>query len=61
MDMHRPEYLQVGSAKVRDVIFGVQSTGRTTRYMLVGLTFIGKFRTIFDLDGCRVLFRSRNT
>ena len=63
MDVHRLEWVKVGSAKAYDVKIGVQSTfaGLGSRKMLVGLTFIRQFRTTFDFDEKRVLFRARNT
>ncbi len=62
MDIHRLEWVQVGSATAYGVMFGVQNTfaGAGARKMLVGLTFIKEFRTIFDFEGWRVLFRSRS-
>ena len=61
MDVHRLEWVRVGSAKAYDVKMGVQKTfaGPGSRLMLVGLTFINQFRTIFDFDGGRVVFRAR--
>jgi predicted aspartyl protease len=59
MDVHRLEWVRVGSAKAYNVKFGVQKTLPESRMMLVGLTFIKQFRTIFDFDGGRVVFRSR--
>lgn len=59
MDMHRLEWVRVGSAKAYSVIFGVHDTFPNSRDMLVGLTFMGKFRSVtFDFDEGRVLFRS---
>jgi predicted aspartyl protease len=58
MDVYQLDYLQVGSAKAYDVIFGVQSTGQATRFMLVGLTFIRQFKTTFDFENNKVLFDS---
>jgi hypothetical protein len=50
-----------GSAKAYDVRIGVQKTfsGSGARKMLVGLTFIKQFRTVFDFEQNRVLFRAR--
>jgi predicted aspartyl protease len=61
MDVHRLEWVRVGSAKAYDVKIGVQDTfaGPGARKMLVGLTFIKQFRTTFDFDGGRVVFRPR--
>lgn len=61
MDIHRLEWVQVGAAKAYSVMFGVQNTfaGAGARKMLVGLTFIKQFRTIFDFEGSRVVFRPR--
>jgi hypothetical protein len=60
MDMHRLEYVKVGSAKAYSVLFGAHDTFPNTRMMLVGLTFINKFTTTtLDFDEKRVLFRSR--
>jgi predicted aspartyl protease len=63
MDIHRLEWVKVGSAKAYSVMFGVQDTfaGAGSRKMLVGLSFIRQFRTIFDFKGRRVLFRSSKT
>jgi predicted aspartyl protease len=63
MDIHRLEWVRVGSDKAYDVKMGVQKTfaGPGARLMLVGLTFIKQFRTIFDFDGSRVVFRSKRT
>ena len=60
MDIHRLEWVRVGSARAFDVRIGVGTTfaGAGSRKMLVGLTFIKQFRTIFDFEGRRVLFRS---
>ena len=61
MDIHRLEYVKVGSAKVYSVFFGAHNTFPNSRMMLVGLSFMGKFATTtFDFDERRVLFRSRN-
>lgn len=62
MDVHRLEWVRVGSAKAYDVKIGVQDTfaGPGFRKMLVGLASIKQFRTIFDFDGaawCSVLER----
>ena len=58
MDMHRLEYVKVGSAKAYGVIFGAHDTFPGSRKMLVGLTFIRQFNTFtFDFDQERVLFR----
>jgi hypothetical protein len=43
-----------------DVEIGVQNTFAGSRQMLVGLTFIKQFRTTFDFDEGRVLFRTRS-
>jgi predicted aspartyl protease len=58
-DIHRLEWVRVGSAQVHDVPIAVQNTfaGIGARKMLVGLTFIKHFRTILDFDGDRVVFR----
>ena len=63
MDVHRLEWVRVGSAKAYDVKMGVQKTfaGSGSRLTLVGLTFISQFRTIFDFNRDRVVFRSRTT
>jgi predicted aspartyl protease len=55
------ESVQVGSAKVYEVKIGVQETfdGPGARTMLVGQTFIKRFRTIFDFDSDHVIFRPR--
>jgi predicted aspartyl protease len=60
MDRHRLEWVRVGSAMAYDVDIGVQNTFAGSRQMLVGLTFIKQFRTTFDFDEGRVLFRARN-
>jgi predicted aspartyl protease len=60
MDKHRLERVRVGSAMAYDVEIGVQNTFAGSRQMLVGLTFIKQFRTTFDFDEGRVLFRARN-
>lgn len=60
MDRHRLEWVKVGSAKAYNVDIGVQNTFAGSRQMLVGLTFIKQFRTTFDFDEGRVLFRARN-
>jgi len=58
MDIHRLEYMKVGSAKAYRVLFGVYSTFSEPRIALVGHTFMEKFATItFDLAGKRVVFR----
>lgn len=59
MDVHRLEWVRVGSAKAYDVKIGVQETFAGSLRMLVGLTFIKQFRTTLDFDRSRVLFRSR--
>lgn len=59
MDLHRIEYLRVGSAKAYRVVFAVHNTIPGTRWMIVGLSFIRKFTTTVDFDENRVLFRSR--
>jgi clan AA aspartic protease (TIGR02281 family) len=59
MDLHRLEYLRVGTAQVHDLMFGVLDTGPLSRFVLIGLSFIKQFRTTFDFDEGRVLFRSR--
>jgi predicted aspartyl protease len=61
MDIHRLEWVRVGSARAFDVMMGVAESfaGPGSRKMLVGLTFIKQFRTIFDFNGDRVVFRSR--
>jgi len=53
-------YLKVGSAKAYRVKFGVYKTVPRTRFVIVGISFIGQFRTTFDFDEGRVLFRTRN-
>jgi predicted aspartyl protease len=60
IDLHRCEYVRVGTAKAYDVMFGVCNIGAHSRFMLVGLTIITHFRTTFDFDEGLVLFRSRN-
>jgi predicted aspartyl protease len=58
MDMHRLEYMKVGSAKAYNVSSGVYSTFAEPRTTLVGLTFMQKFTTItFDFAEKRVAFR----
>ena len=58
MDMHRLDYMKVGSAKAYGVSFGVYSTFSEPRITLVGLTFIQKFTTLtLDHAGKRVVFR----
>jgi predicted aspartyl protease len=58
MDMHRLQYMKVGSAKAYGVSFGVYSTFPGSLMPLVGLTFMDKFTAItFDLAGKRVVFR----
>lgn len=61
MDVHRLEWVRVGSARAFNVKMGVTNTfaGPGSRQMLVGLAFISQFRTTFDFDGGRVLFRSK--
>jgi hypothetical protein len=61
MDMHRLEWVRVGSARAFGVMMGVAESfaGPGARKMLVGLTFIRQFRTTFDFTGGRVIFRSR--
>ena len=61
MDIHRLEWVRVGSAKAFDVRIGVAETVAGSLRMLVGLSFIKQFRTIFDFEGHRVLFRSRTS
>ncbi len=58
MDMHRLEYVKVGSARAYSVTFGVHEAFPKSRIVLVGLTFIRQFRTTFDFDENRVLFRT---
>jgi predicted aspartyl protease len=60
IDKHRLERVRVGSSMAYDVEIGVQNTFAGSRQMLVGLTFIKQFRTTFDFDEGRVLFRARN-
>lgn len=60
MDMHWLEHLKVGSAKAYRVQFGVYNTVPDARFIIVGLTFMKRFRTTFDFDEGRVLFRARN-
>ena len=58
MDMHRLEYVKVGSAKAYGVMFGVHDTFPDSKAVLVGLTFIRQFNTLtFDFDQKRVLLR----
>jgi predicted aspartyl protease len=58
MDVHRLEYMKVGSAKAYNVPFGVYSTFSEPRITLVGLTFMEKFTTItFDHALLREVFR----
>jgi predicted aspartyl protease len=58
MDIHRLDYMKVGSAKAYSVLFGVYSTFSEPRIVLVGDTFMKKFTTItFDLAEKRVVFR----
>jgi len=58
MDIHRLEYMKVGSAKAYRVLFGVYSTFSEPRIALVGHNFMEKYTTItFDLAGKRVVFR----
>ena len=61
IDEHRLEWVRVGSARAFDVKMGVARTfeGPGARKMLVGLTFIKQFRTVFDFERNRVLFRAR--
>lgn len=61
MNVHNLEWVRVGSAKAYDVRIGVQKTfaGPGARKMLVGLSFIKQFRTVFDFEQNRVLFRAR--
>jgi predicted aspartyl protease len=60
MDIHRLEWVKVGSAKAYDVRIGVADTFAESLRMLVGLTFIRQFlTTTFDFEQRRVLFRSR--
>ncbi len=58
MDIHRLEYVQVGTAMVYGVTFGVANAGHS-RFMLLGLPFIQQYNTTVDFDRARVLFRSR--
>jgi predicted aspartyl protease len=58
MDLHRLHYLRVGSAKAWNVRFGVHTTMQGSRWMIVGLSFMRQFRTTFEFDARRVLFRS---
>jgi predicted aspartyl protease len=60
MDMHWLEHLKVGSARAYRVQFGVYNTVPSARFIFVGLTFMKRFRTTFDFDEGRVLFRARN-
>jgi predicted aspartyl protease len=60
MEMHWLEHLKVGSAQAYRVQFGVYNTLPGARFIIVGLTFMKRFRTIFDFDEGRVLFRARN-
>jgi predicted aspartyl protease len=59
MDVHRLESLRAGSAKAWNVMFAVYDAIPRARNMLVGLSFISKFRTTFDFDEGSVTFRSR--
>jgi predicted aspartyl protease len=61
MDMHRLESVKVGSARAYSVMFGVHDTFPKSRTVLIGLPFIRQFRTTFDFDENRVLFRSRSS
>jgi predicted aspartyl protease len=61
MDIHWLEYLKVGSAKAYRVTCGVHTTVPGTRFLIVGLSFIRRFRTTFDFSGSRVLFRSTSS
>lgn len=58
MDLHRLEYLRVGTAQAYSITFGIANTGQS-RFMLLGLPFIRLFTTTVDFDEGRVLFRSR--
>jgi len=60
MDIHWLEFLRVGSAEAYRVKFGVYNTVPGTRFIIVGLSFMKQFRTTFDFDESRVVFRSRN-
>ena len=60
MDLHRLDHLRVGSAKAWEVRIGVHTTMPGSRWMIVGLSFMRQFRTTFDFDEGRVLFRARN-
>ncbi len=60
MEMHWLEHLKVGSAQAYRVHFGVYNTLPGARFIIVDLTFMKRFRTIFDFDEGRVLFRARN-
>ena len=62
IDEHRLEVVRVGSARVFGIRMGVARTfeGPGARRMLVGLNFIKQFRTTFDFDENRVLFRARD-
>jgi predicted aspartyl protease len=60
MDVHRMKQVRVGSAEARNVPVAVAGVGLASRYVLLGLSFIGRFdSTTVDFDGGRVLFRSR--
>jgi len=61
MDLHRLDYLRVGSAKAWNVRFGVHTTMPGSRWMIVGLSFMRQFRTTFDFDEGRVIFRASIT
>jgi predicted aspartyl protease len=61
MDVHRLHYLRVGSAKAWSVTIAVYNAVPGARYILVGLSFMRQFRTTFDFDERRVLFRARIT
>ena len=61
IDVHRLEYMKVGSARAHNVLFGVYSTFSELRITLVGMTFMQKFTNVtFDLAGKRVVFRGKS-
>lgn len=59
MDLHKLEYVRVGTAQVYRVSFCVGDLGPAFRFMLLGLSFVEHFTTTLDFDRRRVLFRPR--
>ena len=58
MDVHRLEYVKVGSAKAYGLLFGAYEAFPDPRMTLVGHTFMERFKTVtFDLAKKRVVFR----